>query len=231
MKICGWNKTTLLDYPGKVAATLFLGGCNLRCPFCQNGGLVLQSDSQPEVSIEEIRAFLRKRRNILDGICVTGGEPTLSQELPQLLGEIKELGYLVKLDTNGTRPGVIEKLLRDELVDFVAMDIKSSVEGYERVSGIRNMNLEEIQESVELIRSKAPDYEFRTTVVRELHCRQDFESIGKWLAGIKAYYLQAYKDADEVIQPGFSSYGREELEEFCDILRVTIPLVDIRGMD
>ncbi len=231
MKICGLNKTTLLDYPGKVAATVFLGGCNLRCPFCQNGGLVLHPGVEPEVPVEDVTALLRKRQGILDGVCVTGGEPTLTAELPYFLSQIKGLGYLVKLDTNGTRPAVIRKLLEQKLVDYIAMDIKSSMEHYEKVSGIHGMNLEEIQESVRLVMEQAPDYEFRTTVVRELHKREDFESISKWLRGAKVYYLQAYRDSEQVIRREFTSYSRAELEEFKEILRGTISSVQIRGLD
>lgn len=231
MKICGLNKTTLLDYPGKVAATIFLGGCNFRCPFCQNSSLVVRPQEEIEIPREEIMIFLKKRKGILDGVCVSGGEPTLAAELKELLEEIKSLGYLVKLDTNGTRPQVIRELLRAGLVDFVAMDIKSSLDNYSKVSGIRELNLEEIQESAEMIRTQSPDYEFRTTVVRELHQEEDFMKIASWLSGVKAYYLQAYRDSDQVLQPGFHSYDRGELENFCQILRRTIPLVQIRGLD
>lgn len=231
MKICGLNKTTLLDYPGKVAATIFLGGCNFRCPFCHNSSLVIRPQEEAEILREEVLAFLKKRQGILDGVCVTGGEPTLARELGGFLEEIKSLGYLVKLDTNGTRPQVIKELLKGGLVDFVAMDIKSSLENYPRVSGIRELNLDEIKESVELIRTEAPDYEFRTTVVRELHSEEDFQRVALWLSGAKAYYLQAYQDSPQVLQSGFHSYSREELEVFCQILRRTIPLAQVRGLD
>lgn len=231
MRICGLNKTTLLDYPGKVAATVFLGGCNFRCPFCQNGSLVLAPHEQPEIPSEKLWAFLKKRRGILDGVCVTGGEPTLAAQLPEFLEKIKELGYLVKLDTNGSRPEVVEELLKNGLVDYIAMDIKTSKEQYERVAGIEHLDMEKICESVQMIMDRAPDYEFRTTVVKELHSREDFEDMGMWLEGAKVCYLQAYRDSEGVIRPGFSSYSREELEEFADILRRTIPLVQIRGLD
>lgn len=231
MKICGLNKTTLLDYPGKVAATIFLGGCNFRCPFCQNGGLVLAPQEQPEISTEAIGAFLKKRKGILDGVCVTGGEPTLSVQLPEFLGKIKEMGYLVKLDTNGTKPEMIDELLKKDLVDYIAMDIKTSREQYEKAAGIKQPDIEKISQSVQMIIDRAPDYEFRTTVVRELHSREDFVHMGNWLKGAKVCYLQAYRDSEGVIRPGFSSYSRKEMEEFAAILRRTIPLVQIRGMD
>lgn len=231
MKICGLNKTTLLDYPGKVAATVFLGGCNFRCPFCHNGGLVLRPGDEPEIEKEAVLALLRKRRGILEGVCVTGGEPTLASDLPDFLESVKTLGYHVKLDTNGTRPGVIRELLEKKLVDCIAMDIKSSPENYGKAAGIRQLDMDNILESVELIRKDAPAYEFRTTVVRGLHCKDDFRELGNWLAGVEAYFLQAYQDSGQVIQRGFSSFTKEEMEEFCRILRVTIPGVQIRGMD
>lgn len=231
MKICGLNKTTLLDYPGKVAATVFLGGCNFRCPFCQNGSLVLAPQKEPEIPPEKLWDFLKKRRGILDGVCVTGGEPTLADQLPEFLERIKALGYLVKLDTNGSRPEVIEELLKNGFLDYVAMDIKTSKEQYKRVTGREWLDMEKICQSVQMIMDRAPDYEFRTTVVRELHKREDFESMGGWLKGAKVCYLQAYRDSEGVIRPGFSSYSREEMEEFADILRRTISLVQIRGLD
>lgn len=231
MRICGLNKTTLLDYPGKVAATVFLGGCNFRCPFCQNGSLVLAPQEEPEIQLEKLWAFLEKRRGILDGVCVTGGEPTLSPQLPELLEKIKELGYLVKLDTNGSNPEVVDELLKKRLVDYIAMDVKTSKEEYKKVAGTESVNIEKICQSVEMIMDRAPDYEFRTTVVKELHGKEDFESMGEWLSGAKVCYLQAYRDSEGVIRPGFSSYTKEDLEEFADILRRTIPLVQIRGLD
>ena len=141
MRICGLNKTTLLDYPGKVAATVFLGGCNFRCPFCQNGSLVLAPQEEPEIQLEKLWTFLEKRRGILDGVCVTGGEPTLSPQLPELLEKIKELGYLVKLDTNGSNPEVVDELLKKRLVDYIAMDVKTSKEEYKKVAGTESVNI------------------------------------------------------------------------------------------
>lgn len=231
MKICGWNKTTLLDYPGKVAATIFLGGCNFRCPFCHNSSLVLHFREIPGISMEELLAFLKKRKGILDGVCVTGGEPTIDPELDTLLREIKHLGYLVKLDSNGTRPQVLKNLVKDGLVDMIAMDIKSSPENYGKVAGVNTVPMERIQESIDFLMSGSIPYEFRTTVVRELHSQEDFRSIGKWLSGAEAYYLQAYKNSPEVLKPGFSSYTREELEHFRSLLQNDIPSTEIRGID
>ena len=203
-KIHGFNKLTLLDYPGRLAATIFLGSCNFRCPFCHNAGLVLAPESEPLIETEEVLKVLRKRKGILDGVCVTGGEPTLDPGLTELLAQIKELGYPVKLDTNGTRPALVRELVDAGLVDYVAMDIKNS-------PGV-------------------VDYEFRTTVVKELHKREDIEAIGQWLSGSRRYFLQNYKESEQVIRPVFTSYSREQLENFQQILQKTIPQVEIRGI-
>ena len=232
MKIHGFNTLTLLDYPGHLGATLFLGGCNFRCPFCQNAGLVLSPQTEPYIEEEEVLSYLKKRRGILEGVCITGGEPTLYQnELPEFIGRIKDLGYLVKLDTNGTNPELIKSLREDGLIDYTAMDIKSSKENYCKVAGVKDMDITPICRSVEYLMNSGMDYEFRTTVVRELHNTEDFESIGKWLSGCRAYYLQAYKDSGNVIQRGFTSYTREEIDAFRRLLQKTIPLVETRGID
>lgn len=231
MKICGYNKTTLLDYPGKVAATIFLGSCNFRCPFCQNSSLVLHSAVQPEISTDEILSFLKKRQGILDGVCISGGEPALSEELPDFVQEIKTLGYAVKLDTNGSRPYAVKYLVNAGLVDKVAMDIKACPDNYRALSGLRYPDMDSIFETVDFLKEGHVDYEFRTTVVKELHTEKDFIEIGQWLSGAKAYYLQAYKDSEGVLQPGFTSYSLEELQRFQSILLKTIPLVEIRGIN
>lgn len=231
MKICGLNKTTLLDYPGKVAATIFLGSCNFRCPFCHNSSLVLHASHEPEIPREEVLSFLKKRSKILDGVCITGGEPTLSPNLDEFLQEIHTLGYAIKLDTNGSRPHTLKELVSKGLVDKIAMDIKACPENYGTLAGLRYPDLDSIRESVDFLMEDPVDYEFRTTVVKELHTEKDFREIGKWLKGAKAYYLQAYKDSEEVLQPGFCSYSLEDLERFRSILLETIPLVEIRGID
>lgn len=231
MQICGFNKTTLLDYPGKVASTIFLGGCNFRCPFCHNSPLILHPEQEPSISPEEILAFLKKRKGILDGVCITGGEPTLYKKLPDFLHRIKELGYAIKLDTNGSRPDFLKELVQNGLVDKIAMDIKSSPENYYRLTGIAEPDLDAIRESADFLLHGTLDYEFRTTVVKELHTEKDFVSIGQWLSGASAYYLQAYKDSETVLQPGFCSYSLEELQHFRTLLLPYISLVEIRGID
>lgn len=231
MKIYGLNKTTLLDYPGKVAAVIFLGGCNFRCPFCQNSTLVLNPSAQPEIPVKEVLSFLKKRQGILDGVCVTGGEPTLSPDLPELLQEIRALGYSIKLDTNGTHPALLKALAEQDLIQMAAVDIKACPDNYPALCGLVHPEINAVKETVNFLKNGALDYEFRTTVVRELHSEKDFIEIGQWLTGAKAYYLQAYRDSEEVLQPGFSSYTQKELEHFREILKRTIPLVELRGID
>lgn len=231
MQIHGLNKTTLLDYPGYVAATVFTGGCNFCCPFCHNAGLVLAPERQPVLPEQEVLAFLKKRRGILSGVCITGGEPTLQPDLKEFLSAVKELGYLVKLDTNGYRPAVLRELLLEELVDYVAMDIKTSLSCYEKLTGRKNMDINRIKMSIQLLLSGKTAYEFRTTVVRELHTRRDFEEMADFLAGSKIHYLQAYRESENVITGGYHPCTREEMEEYAQILRSTIPKVEIRGMD
>lgn len=231
MKICGFNKTTLLDYPGRVACTIFLGGCNFRCPFCQNSSLVLVPEKEQTYKEEEILGFLKKRKGILDGVCVSGGEPTIEPELPEFLEKIKELGYEIKLDTNGSKPSVVKRLAAEGLVDKVAMDIKACPDNYKALTGLANPDVDAVKETAEFLMKGNLDYEFRTTVVRELHTEKDFQEIGQWLKGAKAYYLQAYRDSDGVLKPGFSSYSLEELKGFREILLETISLVEIRGID
>ena len=233
MKIHGFQTLTLLDYPGYTAATIFLGGCNFRCPFCQNAGLVLRPDEEPVIPEDDVLAFLKKRRRVLDGVGITGGEPTLEPELPELIRSIKELGYLVKLDTNGTHPAIVRKLTEEKLIDYVAMDIKSSREHYARLAGNSSEKLlAVVEETAAFLMEGNLDYEFRTTVVRELHEQEDFVAIRDWLAGARRYYLQAYRDSEHILKSGnYSSYSREELERFAAILREKIPVVEVRGIE
>ncbi|HKM03790.1 MAG TPA: anaerobic ribonucleoside-triphosphate reductase activating protein [Lachnospiraceae bacterium] len=231
MEIHGLNKTTLLDYPGHVAATLFTGGCNFRCPFCHNKDLVLSPSSQPIISLDEVFSFLEKRKNILTGVCITGGEPTLQKDLPEFIRDIKALGYLVKLDTNGYRPDILKSLVSDHLLDYVAMDIKTSPANYSIVTGLSSMDVSKIMESVSFLMSGSVTYEFRTTVVKELHKSSDFEEISTWLTGCRSYYLQSFKDSENVISPGFTCYDKEDLLGFIKMISNKIPHVFLRGVD
>ena len=182
--IVGLQKLTLLDYPGRVACTLFTKGCNFRCPFCHNASLVVRAEEQKAYSNEEILSFLKKRQGILDGVCITGGEPTLMRELPEFIYEIKALGYSVKLDTNGTRPQVIDRLIGEGLVDYIAMDIKNCPEKYAYTIGLpENYDLTPIMESKDILMKGNVDFEFRTTVAKPFHTEEDFLKIGEWLRG------------------------------------------------
>ncbi len=230
MKIHGFNKLTLLDYPEKVAATIFLGHCNFRCPFCQNGGLVLNPEGEPELPMEDVMKVLKKRRGLLDGVCITGGEPTLHPDLKDFIADIKGLGYAVKLDTNGSRPQVIKSLAEQGLIDYVAMDIKNGPTRYGETAGVKHLDFSCIEESVEFLKSGVVDYEFRTTVARELHGEEDFREIGEWIAGCRRYFLQGYQESGQVIRPVFTSYTRDEMERFRGILLEKMDFVEIRGV-
>lgn len=230
MKICGLQKTTLLDFPGHLAATIFLGGCNFRCPFCHNKDL-LGNDAEAVYTEEELMNFLKKRANILEGVCITGGEPTLSAGLESLIRRIRNLGYQIKLDTNGSRPDVLKHLCENGLIDFVAMDIKNSMEHYGLTAGAENLPILEIENSIDFLMHGSINYEFRTTVVRELHHEEDFIQIGRWLHGCQAYFLQNYVDSNQVLQPGFTGCTKEELMHFRQILLPYIPNTELRGVN
>ena len=228
MVIHGIQKLTLVDYPGHPAAILFTGDCNFRCPFCQNAPLVLSSSSEPLIADEEIFSFLTKRKGMLDGVVVTGGEPTLQRDLIPFLGRLKTLGYLVKLDTNGYRPDVLEKAMESGYVDYVAMDIKTSLDEYPVVAGIKNLDVSRIDRSVELLKSGAVDYEFRTTVVEPLHHKENFEKIGELLKGCRRYYLQSFVDSGNIIGKNCFPPSQEQLKNYLKTVSNYIESVSIR---
>lgn len=229
MEIQGLQKLTLLDWPGKVACTLFLSGCDFRCPFCHNGELVTgpAPDGMPE---EEVLDFLKKRRGLLDGVCVTGGEPLLRPDLAELLDRIRALGYPVKLDTNGNHPQKLAELWARGLVNYVAMDVKNSPARYAETAGVPGLDLGPIRETVAWLLEGRVEYEFRTTVVRQLHDEASFRDIGPWLAGARRYYLQAFVDRDTVLRPGLEGCSSEEMERFADLVRPFVPAVELRGV-
>lgn len=236
MQICGLNKTTLLDYPEHVAATIFIGGCNFKCPFCHNGDLVLRPQELASYSKDDIASFLKKRLNILSGICITGGEPTLAKQLPDLIEMIKSYGYKVKLDTNGSNPVVLEQLFKNNLLDYIAMDIKADPQNYASAIGMSltsenyTFDLESIQSSIDIIRKKAPQYEFRTTVVKELHNEETFLNIGTWLHGSSNYFLQNFEENPSIITKGLHSYDKKSLLRFSETLFPHFNHVGIRGI-
>lgn len=231
MQIYGFNKTTLLDYPKHLGATIFLGGCNMRCPFCHNASLVTGVSSQKVIPEQEVLSYLAKRQGILEGVCITGGEPTLQPELATFITAIKELDLKVKLDTNGTNPKLMKALVEKGLIDYIAMDIKNSIEKYALTVGLNHFLTEPILESVNFLLTSSIDYEFRTTIVKEYHESEDMLSIGQLLSGAKAYYLQSYKDSGDILQPGLHSHSRETLDDYVKLLAPSIPSVFIRGLD
>ncbi len=229
MNIQGFQKTTLLDYPKHVAATIFMGGCNFQCPFCHNKDLVLFPQQNSPMDYEEILSYLKKRKNILDGVCITGGEPSLQEHLLPFLASIKELGLSVKLDTNGYRPEILKRLCRERVVDYVAMDLKGIPEKYPEICGLSKMDLSRICASVSFLLEGTVQYEFRTTVMREFHREEDFRLIGAWILGADSYYLQSYQLSPQVISPVFSAYTLEEMTSFEKILQPYVSHVEIRG--
>ncbi len=242
MTIHGLSKTTLLDYPGHLACTVFTGHCNLRCPFCHNGELVLCPSSEPSIPEEDFFAFLESRKGRLEGVAITGGEPTVNADLEDFIKKIKERGLLVKLDSNGLKPDVLKKLIDASLVDYVAMDIKSSKEGYPLACGIKNLDISPVEESVNLLMNSGIEYEFRTTVCRELHGEKEFRDIAQWIKGCNAYYLQSYKPSETILSHmmdddfkknyplSFTPYKNEELKEFCNLLTSLNVNASLRGI-
>lgn len=243
MQICGFSKTTLLDYPEHVAATVFVGGCNFRCPFCHNAGLVIAPHTFDKITEEEVLAHLKKRRGLLQGVCITGGEPTLQRDLAEFICRVKEFGYLVKLDTNGYLPEVLKALLAENLIDYVAMDIKASPENYALTAGVSNFDLGKISESIEVIKGNKIAYEFRTTVVKGIHTIEEFEEIGKWIAGSRAYYLQSFRESENMLvtsltglvkataQPILSAFTKQEMEQMAALAGRYIDKVELRGVE
>lgn len=230
MIISGFQKLTLLDYPNHVACTVFTGGCNLRCPFCHNASLVVGDYGQGEISQEEIFSTLDKRKGVLDGVAITGGEPLLNNDLKDFIIKIKEKGFLVKLDTNGTFPDKLKELIDLKLIDYLAMDIKNSKEKYTLTVGKSEFDLSSVEESVEILLHSDIDYEFRTTVVKEFHDLEDIEKISKWIKGAKKYFLQNFVDSGNLIGQNFSSVGKPTLEKMLEISKKTLPSTFIRGI-
>ena len=229
MDIQGLQKMTLLDWPGKVACTVFLGGCDFRCTFCHNSELL--SGPMPVLMDQEgLLEFLRKRQGLLDGVCVTGGEPLLRPGLPGLLDGIKNLGFPVKLDTNGNHPDRLVRLWEQGLVDYVAMDVKNSPERYPETVGVPGLDLTPVRDSVAWLLEGHVEYEFRTTAVRQLHDAASFQAIGRWLQGARRYYIQNFVDRDTVLRAGLSGFEKAELEAFASLVRPFVERVEVRGV-
>lgn len=212
MQFSGFQKLTLLDYPGHVAGTLFTAGCNFRCPFCHNAALVTHIDNQNFLSEEYVLDYLKKRLGILDGVCITGGEPLMHKELPDFIQKVKAMGYLVKLDTNGSYPENLEELINGGNIDYVAMDIKNSKEKYMLTAECNEQDLVNIEKSISILKQNKVDYEFRTTVVNEYHTVEDIRSIAHWIKGAPKYFLQNFTDSGDLIKEGLTPVSRETLE-------------------
>ncbi len=227
MNIAGVQKVTLLDYPGKVACEIFTQGCNFECPFCQNSSLIPITNTG-EFSEEEIFEYLNLRKNILDGVVITGGEPTVQKDLKAFIKKIKDLGLLVKLDTNGGNPKVLQELIDEDLVDYVAMDIKNIFNKYNITAG-KKINLDNIKKSIEILKASKIDYEFRTTIIKEMHSLDDIVSICK-LVGNAKYYLQNFEDSENVIDHSLHGFSREELLFIDKYLKDVFPNVEIRAL-
>lgn len=230
MRIGGLQKITLLDFPGAVACTVFTSGCNLRCPFCHNAPLVDALGDDELFGEELLFDLLNKRKGVLDGVAITGGEPLMQRDIEEFISKIKALGFKVKLDTNGTYPEKLKSLLQKELLDYVAMDVKAPVENYGAVAGTDAFG-EKIKESIKLLIGCNIPYEFRTTVVKELHSEDDFHKIGELIKGAKAYYIQCFKDSGNILGDGLSAPSKEDLENYLSIARKYVENTSLRGID
>lgn len=231
MLISGLQKLTLLDYPGRVACTVFTGGCNFRCPFCHNAPLVLPERLAQDTDEEQVLSFLKKRVGVLDGVAVTGGEPLLHKDIGAFLAKVKALGYPVKLDTNGSFPELLMELVKEGLVDRVAMDIKNAPARYPETVGIEKPDMAAITRSRDFLLSGAVDYEFRTTVVRGLHTEEGLVEGAKWIAGAREYYLQQFRDSGHVLNTaGLGAFSEREMRALAETIRPWVPSVQVRGV-
>ena len=231
VKFYGLQKLTLLDYPGKMAATVFTGGCNFRCPFCHNKGLVYLNEEQEEYSEEDILNFLNSRKKILDGVCVTGGEPLLQVGIEDFLRKVRETGLKIKLDTNGTYFEKLKRIVEEGLVDYVAMDVKNSKELYALTTGLENIDIESIEKSVAYLKENHVDYEFRTTLVKEFHENTDFTKVGEWLKGSKRLYLQSFVDHGTCIKEGLNALDINQIIKIKETLAPYVEHIEIRGVE
>ncbi|HBB05059.1 MAG TPA: anaerobic ribonucleoside-triphosphate reductase activating protein [Firmicutes bacterium] len=228
MDFSGWEKLSLLDFDEHISTTLFVAGCDFRCPFCHNSSLVLAPGKAPRIPWQEIMNYLSKRKGILDAVCISGGEPTMMEDLKEKIGDIKSLGYEVKLDTNGSRPEVLQDLLDKKLIDYVAMDIKNSKEKYAMTSGVL-LELSKVEKSIDILKSSQIPFEFRTTAILEYHSLRDFEEIGKWIKGAPKYFIQRYIDNENCIRHGLHELPKEKALEAKALLEKNIGFVDLRG--
>ncbi len=232
MIIRGFQKLTLLDFPGRTACTVFTGGCNFRCPFCHNASLVLRAKELGEIPESEVLAHLKKRRGIIDGLCITGGEPLINHDIDEFIRKVRELGCSIKLDTNGSFPKPLISLIEQGLVDYVAMDVKAGFSGdsYGKAVGVKDFDTSGVLESIEFLKKGKVAFEFRTTAVKGLHTIRDFEEIAEAISGDTKYFIQSFKDSGDLIGRGMESFSRGELEAFADAVRPFVKEVEIRGV-
>ncbi len=231
MRIAGLQKLTLLDYPGMVACTVFTGGCDFRCPFCHNAPLVLPERLAEDSSEEEVLTLLKKRQGVLDGVAVTGGEPLIHDDIDAFLEKIKNLGYKIKLDTNGSYPARLKRIVAAGLVDRVAMDIKNSPRDYGKTVGVPNFDLAPVEESKNFLMENGVEYEFRTTVVKGLHTKESLVKAAQWIAGAREYYLQQFKDSGDVIDiAGLGPFDEKEMNSLCQAVKEYVPSAKVRGI-
>ena len=229
IKFYGLQKLTLLDYPGNMATTVFTGGCNFRCPFCHNRSLVFLNENETEISQDDILDYLSKRNKVLDGVCISGGEPLLHEGIKDFIIKVRNLGLKVKLDTNGSNFEALRKLIEEKLVDYVAMDIKNSPSKYSKTVGLANFDLSEVEKSKNYLLKNNVDYEFRTTVVKEFHEVDDFKEIGKWIKGAKRYFLQNFEDHGTCIEEGLNPVEKDDLTQMKNVVESYVDCVQIRG--
>ena len=230
MILCGYEKFSMVDFDGKIACTVFTGGCNFRCPFCHNAPLVVGNVKSQQIDCNEVFDYLQKRKGLVDAVCVTGGEPTLQPDLCDFLAKVRDMGYATKLDTNGLRPDVLKEVLDKKLVDFVAMDVKNSPVRYAQTVGAVELDLTPIDKSVSFLLRGTVDYEFRTTAVAEIHDDASFLSLADWLAGARRYYIQRFQPRDTVLRAGLSAPSEMQLHCWAELVRPKIPAVEIRGI-
>ena len=230
MVIHGLQKMTLLDFPGKVACTIFLGWCDFRCPFCHNWELI-DGSAPAELDDEKLLDFLKKRQGLLEGVAITGGEPMLNKDLPELMRKIRELGYPVKVDTNGNHPEMLRRVIDEKLVDYIAMDVKNSRERYAQTIGLEEFDTSNVEKSIGIIMGSGIEYEFRTTVVEQLHDNDSFNGIGTLIEGAERYFLQKFTDRDTVPFEGLSAPSDDKMREYLETVRPFVKEVQLRGVN
>ena len=230
MRIQGLQKLTLLDFPGHTACTVFTAGCNFRCPFCHNASLVTHIEPEPACTEDAFFSFLSKRKGLLDGVAVTGGEPLLQPDIVNFLAKICIMGFKVKLDTNGSRPEVLEEIIQKGLVDYVAMDVKNTRAKYPITAGIDENDLDKIDKSIDLLLQNRIDYEFRTTLVRDFHTKEDIVALSHRLQGAKRWFLQSFKDSGDLIDGSCGGFSEAEMREMLDSARFAAPFAELRGI-